>query len=258
MLTLLVDGDMIVFEICSAIEVPTCWPCEDGEPGDLWTLHADAAEAKAKVDDRVQSLVERVLRKVKHKGDYEIVLCFTDETNFRKRILPTYKANRAGKRKPVCYYGVREWIKQNYKAYQRPGLEADDCMGILMTSAKNKTILLSGDKDFKSVPGMFYDFKKDVLHETTVEEANYWHLYQTLIGDVADNYKGCPGVGPVAAEKILAKGATWDVVLGVFTSRGLSEVEALTQARVARILRKEDYDFNKKEPILWTPRTEKK
>ena len=42
-----------------------------------------------------------------------------------------------------------------------------------------------------------------------------------------------------------------------FEKKGLTEDDALLQARVARILRASDYDFKKKEPIMWTPvRTE--
>jgi DNA polymerase-1 len=34
---------------------------------------------------------------------------------------------------------------------------------------------------------------------------------------------------------------------------GLSEEYMLRQARLARILRASDYDFKRKEPILWLP-----
>mgnify|MGYP003316371416 CR=1 FL=1 len=37
-------------------------------------------------------------------------------------------------------------------------------------------------------------------------KADYWHMHQTLTGDVSDNYKGCPTVGAKTASKILATG----------------------------------------------------
>lgn len=246
-LQLLFDADMLVFRGSSTCEKETKWY------DNLWTLHADAAEAAAYVDDAVASLTEKILNHYKYDGAYQIIMCFSDANNFRKTILPTYKLNRADKRKPVCYYGVKEWVQQNFTCYQRPGLEADDCMGILATHKEPNAILVSGDKDFKTVPGRFYDFLRDTYYEITPEEADYWHLYQTLIGDVADNYKGCPGIGPVGAHKLLNENPTWNTVVQAFEKKGLTENDALTQARVARILRASDYDFKTKQPKLWSP-----
>ena len=45
----------------------------------------------------------------------------------------------------------------------------------------------------------------------------------------------------------------WPVVTGAFEKAGLGEAEALTQARLARILRAEDWDFDNREVKLWTP-----
>jgi len=246
-LLLLFDADMILFESCAAVETEIQW--ED----DLWTLHSDAAEAKAIVDDRISSITDKVLTKLGYEGTYEIIMCFTDDNNFRKNILPSYKANRIGRRKPVCYHGVKEWVFKNYNTYQRPNLEADDCIGILATLKPN-TVIISGDKDFKSVPGRFFNYQKDKLYETSEDEADYWHMFQTLIGDTTDNYSGCPGIGEKTAQKILAEGHSWDTIVTQFEKKGLTEHDALIQARVARILRKEDYDFKNKVVKLWEPR----
>nr|DAR49144.1 MAG TPA: Exodeoxyribonuclease [Bacteriophage sp.] len=246
-LKILFDADMVVFRATSSVETPIHWG------NDLWTLHADAGEAQAKVDETILSLTEKVLKHYKYEGKYEIIMCFSDTNNFRMKILPTYKINRADKRKPVCYYAVKQWVEANYTCYQRPGLEADDCIGILATLKAN-TVIISGDKDFKTIPGRFYDFLRNEFYDITTEQANYWHLYQTLIGDVTDNYKGCPGMGPVSAQKLLDKeGATWATVVSAFEKKGLTEKDALVQARVARILRASDYDFKTKQPIIWHP-----
>lgn len=77
---------------------------------------------------------------------------------------------------------------------------------------------------------------------------------QTMIGDTADNYKGCPGIGIKTAEKLFNKyGATWDTVVKSFKNAGCTEEDALVQARVARILRDEDFKDGKVK--LWTPNT---
>ena len=50
-----------------------------------------------------------------------------------------------------------------------------------------------------------------------------------------------------------AEGELWAAVVATYEKAKLSEGDALTQARVARILRASDYDFKRKEPILWQP-----
>lgn len=249
-LKLLFDADMLVFETCSSCEREINWE------GDQWVLYSDAAEVKTIIDDRVQAIANKVLDRTKHIGPYEIIMCFTDDVNFRKSLLPTYKANRIGKRKPLAYHAVKQWVKDNYNTYQRPGLEADDCMGILAT-LKSNTVVISGDKDFKCVPGRFFNYRKNEMFEISEEEADYWHMYQTLIGDTADNYAGCPGMGPISADKLLKAipepSLLWPAVVKAYRKKGLTEADALLQARVARILRKSDYDLKKKEVILWEP-----
>lgn len=247
-LKILIDADMIVFRVCAACETPIDW-----DEAGLTTLHVEHAEAERQVDDTVMTIVDKVLNHYKHCGNYEILMCFSDTENFRKQILPSYKANRIGKRKPLGYSVVKQWVTDNYNTYIRPGLEADDCIGILATMNPNNHVIISGDKDFKSIPGKFYDFLRDTFYTTSEQEADYWHLYQTLIGDTADNYKGCPGIGAVSAKKILDVSPTWEACLAQFVKKNISEEDALVQARVARILRKQDYDFKHKKPILWTP-----
>ena len=243
MLNVLIDADMIVFRTAVAAETPVNWW------GDFWTLHADAAEAKAQTDDLIVSLIDKVLNHYDYEGEYRITLCFTDlEDNFRKHILPTYKANREGRRKPMIFPAIKEWCKKHYNCLEIPSLEADDCIGILATNGI-PAVIISGDKDFRTIPCRFYDFSRDEFYETSPEEADYWWFYQTLVGDRADNYAGCPGVGEVSAKKLLDKECSWDTVVKAYELKGLSEEDALVQARVARILRNGDYKDGK--VILW-------
>lgn len=247
-LKFLFDGDMIVFESCSSVEKDIEW-----EP-DLWTLHADAAEAKAQVDDRIAVIVNKLLTKLGYEGRYEIILCFSDKENFRKKLLSTYKANREGKRKPVCYKAVLEWCRENYQTVTLPTLEADDVVGILATKNSGEEVHISGDKDYRSIPGVYFDHIHNELYHITPQEADKWFYTQCLIGDTADNYTGCPGIGVKTAEKIFAKeGVSWNTVVRQFVRKGYGEEYALQQARVARILRKGDIDADGK-PILWTPK----
>lgn len=272
--TLLIDADVVAYEAAASKEVATHWG--DG----YWTWHCD--------EDAVKSAVLETLdRYMDELGGTAMKLCLTDsEGNFRFGVLPSYKGNRAKVKKPLVLKSIKQWLIDEHDAYFRPGLEGDDCMGILATAPiiKGEKIIVSIDKDMKTIPGLFCHRLDEGVMELSEDDADYWHLYQTLIGDTTDGYSGCPGIGPVAAEKALKtltgvepyihtvqrgarKGETetryqdvqmdnaWDVVVSLFAATGLTEADALQQARVARILRASDYDFKKKEPILWTPRT---
>lgn len=250
MFKILLDADMLCFVSCSSVEREINWG--DG----LWTLHADAHEAEVQIDERVEFIVTAILDKMNYEGQYEIIMCLSDDkVNFRKKVLSTYKANRIGKRKPVCYQEVRQWIIDNYESRIIPTLEADDVVGILATRNKGHEVHCSGDKDFRSIPGVFYNFLKGELYHISEREADKWFYTQTLIGDKADNYDGCPGIGEKTAAKIFEKeGVSWGTVKKQFIRRGLTEEDALQQARVARILR--DTDFTKDGKIqLWSPTT---
>lgn len=249
MLKILIDADMFAYQACSSVEKEIDWG------NGISTLHADFEEAKGRFIEKLDYAIERAFSALKYVGDFETIFCLTDTDNFRKKILPTYKANRKGKRKPLCYWKIVEWLKENYTTYQKPSLEADDCIGILATMKKNQgnVLILSGDKDMKCLPAKFYDYGREELSETTEAQADYWHLYQTLIGDTTDGYSGCPKVGKVNATKLLDASPTWDTVVKAYEKQGLTEADALEQARVARILRATDYDFKKEVPILWKP-----
>ncbi len=241
-LTLLIDGDIVCYEATSAIEQEIDW----GE--DLWTLHSNLDEAKALVETKVMGWQERF--------SADAVIAFSDSTNFRKTVYPDYKGNRKSKRKPLAYKPLKQWMEGVWESYQRPGLEGDDILGILAThpsAIRGQKIIVSIDKDMKTIPGYVWNPDKDdepVFYST--EEADYWHLYQTLTGDTTDGYPGLPGCGPKGAEKVL-EDPSWKAVVAAYEKKGLTEDDALVQARCARILRATDYDYRKKEVKLWLP-----
>ena len=242
--TLLIDGDVVAYKATAAVEQEIDW----GD--DLFTLHSNV--------DRAREIVEAQLAGWLTKLDAgNLIVAFSDSHNFRKDIFPAYKSNRKDKRKPVAYKQVKAWMEETWICYQRPGLEGDDILGILSTSEKiirGQKIIISVDKDFKTIPGYFYNPDKDEKPEFYEEgDANYWHLMQTLMGDATDGYPGCPGVGPKKAEKLLEEDCSWFTVVSAYEKAGLTEDDALVQARCARILRTEDYDFKKKEVKLWSP-----
>lgn len=247
--TILIDGDILIFKITAASETPIDWG------NDFWTLHSDFGQCREAIDSQIDMYKEGL-----HADD--VVLALSPSKNFRYRILPTYKANRVGKRKPITYVPLRDYVMENYKTFLRPDIEGDDVLGILATSPviiKGEKVIVSLDKDLKSIPGKICDMRSSTdIEEVSEEEADYAHMYQTLIGDTTDGYAGCPTIGPKTAEKLLADiphtyEDMWSVVVKQYIKHDLTEEDALVQAQVARICRRGDYDFRKKEVILWQP-----
>lgn len=266
MTTLLLDADIIAFKVASVSQRTFQFPgCDPSVSADDWE------DVVPRIDAEVAKLTEKL------KSD-KVIVCLScpTEDNWRLKVLPTYKGNRDYSKRPVWLAKVKDYLEAEYPSYRRPHLEADDIMGILSTmpglppgflkehpgfDPKARKVIVSEDKDMKTIPGWLFNPAKDSKPRLIDQhEADWWHLYQTLVGDTTDGYAGCPGCGPVKAEKVLgpAKGfevepEDWTNVLGAFQAKGLTEADALIQARVARICRASDYDFKNKEVILWTP-----
>ena len=256
MTTALVDADILAYQAAAVSEQPIQWD------DDLWTLHAFEGEGERRFDEMLDNITKAV------EAD-KVVLALSDSENWRKAVLPTYKSNRAATRKPLLLKHLKDRARDKYEAFLRPTLEGDDCLGILGTMKKTgDSIICSLDKDFKTIPGRHYNFGRKEFFEVTPQQADYWHMVQTLTGDTTDGYTGCPSIGPKTAAKILQAAldegihwATpaqlreiyWQHVVKAYAKAGLSEEEALTQARVARICRSSDYDFKTKQVILWSP-----
>ena len=101
----------------------------------------------------------------------------------------------------------------------------------------------------KQIPGTLYNLTETFT--ITEQEGWEWFLIQTLAGDSTDGYSGAPGFGIKTSSKFFAdNGYTWNSVVKAFKQKGLTEEDALRNARLAKILTSKDYD---KEPILFSP-----
>ena len=243
--TLLIDADVLAFEASVIAEESIEWKEE------MWTVHADMALAKARIVNRVEQFKEKL------QAD-DIVMALTDRANYRRILNPDYKSNRSKSRLPIILKQVKKWIIEEMDGQLWPNLEADDVISILATDKKmdEETIIVSIDKDFKSVPGIYYDFNKDETHHVSQEDADRYHLIQTLTGDATDGYSGVPKVGAVTAKRLLDKeGYDWDVVKKCYEDVGLTENDALMNAWMARLLQADNYCFRTNTiKKLWTPR----
>lgn len=247
---LLIDADIFAYVASSATEGVFYFNGSDSEPAVDENLDAALDIAKRDIED--------VANKLKAT---RVIVCLTDEHNFRLDVLPSYKSNRKEVRKPSTLKRIKQFYADNYECYQRPSLEADDCMGILSTHktlVPGERIIVSTDKDMQTIPGLLFNPKKDSKPRRISEvAADRYFMSQVLTGDPTDGYKGCPGIGPkspyvVALNECRTLKQMWSVVLEGYASKGLTADDALVQARCARILRASDWDFSRKAPRLWT------
>ena len=235
---LLIDADFTVYKCCAAAE------SEIDFGDDVIVVTSTFKDA--------YSCVKRELNKISNKfGDFdEMILFFSDSKNFRKDIQKDYKGHR-NRKKPCGYRRVINKLSEEYSVIKMPTLEADDAMGIYATKNPGNMIV-SPDKDMKQIPGKLYNF--DESFTVIKSDGAKWHLIQSISGDNTDGYAGIPGYGVKRAVALFEeKGYSWKTVVEAFKEKGLSEEVALTNARLARILTTEDYDHEKREPILWNP-----
>ena len=231
---LLIDADFIVYKCCAAAEDEIDW----GD--DVITVVSKFSEAYAAVEREI----------VKIRSEFmlaEPVLFFSDSKNFRKKIYPDYKGHR-NRKKPCGYKRVITELAKEYRLIRRPELEADDAMGIYATKHPGN-IIVSPDKDMRQIPGKLYNM--DEVIDITPEDGMQWHYIQTLAGDQTDGYSGVPGVGIKRAVALFEEhGYKWSTVVKAFEDKGLTEEDALMNARLAKILTTNEYDGR---VIYWSP-----
>jgi len=237
-MNLLIDADYIVYKCCAACETEIDY----GE---------DVIFVTSNFSDAYKAVTNDISRITKQFGGFaEPILFFSDSKNFRKKISPDYKGHR-NRKKPCGYKRVISNLKIQYNVIIMKELEADDAMGIYAT-AHPGNVIVSPDKDMKQIPGKLYNLEDNWV--ITEEEGAKWHMIQTLAGDQTDGYSGVPGIGVKRAETLFNKqGYSWATVVQAFEDKGLTETDALKNARLAKILTIDDYDTKRQEPKLWSP-----
>jgi len=212
----------------------------------------------------------------KRAGCSSAIVCLSSGDNFRKKIFPAYKANRTSE-KPAAYQYAIEQIASEYKLYREPGLEADDLMGIAGTSEAGQFVIVSTDKDMRTIPGIVFNPDKDKRpRPVRLALADHNWMAQTMMGDTVDGYGGIPMVGETIARDILTrphrlnaipnkknksgfswkKGdpcSLWESMCDYAEKGGMSVDELIVQAQVSRILRNGEFDQAARVVKLWTP-----
>lgn len=149
-------------------------------------------------------------------------VAFDHGKTFRHEAYPPYKAQREETPEDIKF--SVPYIKEILQAMHIPvlqadGFEADDVIGTLATKAGKagvETYMLTPDKDYGQLiaPNVFmfkprhgggYDKigESEIKEKYGIDSAHKVIDLLALMGDSADNYPGCPGVGEKTAVKLI-------------------------------------------------------
>jgi len=246
---LLIDGDLYAFSTSIALQKEN--PFVEGE----YEFDADlgATVLKSRIEEQIEKW---------NADKVTIALSCPREENFRLNLVcDSYKHNRKAQKKPIGLTAMRTVLEESYDTITEPCLEADDLLGILATDPNRGTrrIVVSWDKDVTALDGETYNPQKNMYKKVSRQVSVRFFLYQCLIGDSADGYKGIKRIGPKKAKPFIAGlnplSIAWEQIVELAKKQGHEDPEdyMLTQARMAWILRYPDYDFETQTISLWTP-----
>jgi DNA polymerase-1 len=237
--TALIDGDIIAFETAA------------------WAASAQA-DVLAMTERLTAQLADWTHRAFCTKQI--VTLSCAKEDGFRRGAFPLYKQHRTTEPPPMLEH-AKLILKEHFGALVRPGLEADDIMGILATNGKvENPVIVSIDKDMRQIPGwLFNPNKMDFPEYIHADDGYRVFLTQWMTGDTSDGYKGMDKCGPAKAEKLLAD---WDgtieggraLVVAAYVDhpKGYTPQYVEQMGTVARILTAGDWDGEKRKPLPFT------
>lgn len=279
---LLLDGDILAFQCLIKCQ----FECHLVSHNNSHFIHR-----MVNFDEACYTTVQCIENISKDLKADKVLFCYTDSStgNFRKQVYPAYKSNRVklSMDKPLGLGDLINYLSLQYHSAQVTLLEADDVMGLKATDPDYEPdyqkIIVSEDKDMQTVPGWLYNPRKDTEPRLITEaEANRYLATQCIAGDTCDGYPGCPGIGMKTAATLVDNKTVfvrkfhtlksgprrgvmeirwtrkdgiapdlWTTVLSCYEKTGLTEDEAIANARCARILRHGDYRDGKVIP--WEP-----
>jgi len=179
-----------------------------------------------------------------------IGVAFDHGLTFRNEAFPAYKAQREAT--PEDIKKSVPIIKQILEAYHIPclqvdGFEADDIIGTLATKSGKKgldTYMLTPDKDYGQLVGehvwMYrprhgggYETlgEKEICAKYSIDSPLQVIDILALMGDTADNFPGCPGVGEKTASKLINQFGSIEELL-----RRTSEIKGKLREKVEKAI----------------------
>lgn len=232
----LIDSDSLIYKYAAIHQEVIEWDEE------TTTIITDLDRARAGLAENIAAIMEAT-----DATSYLMVL--SPKKTFRHDVLPSYKSNRKPPKYPLeLLRPLREYAMDTWDTHTPTYVEADDYCVWKMYDEPDEWVLCHIDKDLNQAPGSHYNYNKLEAYRVEQEEADLLFYTQILTGDTSDGYKGCPGIGPKKAEKILQpldlsnEQEIWEAIVATYEEKELTEEDALVQARVARMLRPSEYN----------------
>ena len=158
-----------------------------------------------------------------HNPSYIAACLDTKHPSFRKDLFKDYKANRG--EMPEDLEKQVPYLKKmldvlNIASFEKPGFEADDLIGSLVSYGDKQKLtnyIVSGDKDFAQLVSsntFLLDTMKSKTYSPEDVQARWGILpeqvcdYLALVGDSSDNIPGARGIGPKGALELLSTHAS--------------------------------------------------
>lgn len=234
---LFIDADVLVYEAAFAAQ-KTRYYYRTAKGTEEFNCYADFkvyaanntidikyAKAAGLLESQVELLPESAARNIaRMKLDAiknacesnDVLMLLSGDGNYRDEIAKTkpYKGNRT-QEKPHHYMFTRACYMQ-WGAEQVAGIEADDAIGISIVE-NPEGVICTIDKDLNGLPGLHYDWNKQLKYNVSDNDSHWYFLRQMLIGDATDNIPGIPGMGEVKANAIMRE-TRWASVGAMFAA----------------------------------------
>ena len=134
----------------------------------------------------------------------EVIICCDNKNYWRKKVFPQYKINRKRTKQYQtrdwsmvfkCLNQVREELKENfpYIVLEIISAEADDIIGVLSEHLTDKTVIVSGDKDFLQLQkfdhiSQYSPNRRDMIETDDAAEYKRVHILKGDPGDGVPNF----------------------------------------------------------------------
>lgn len=215
----IIDADILIYEFAFAAEA--YWKHEHAEREEPVEVPPPWSVVERTIEGRIESIVSEA------GAEGKPFLFFTGKNNFRNHLAITHPYKDRESAKPYHYYNVKAYLKSEYLHQEVDWLEADDLLGIAMSSHPGKYICCSRDKDLRQIPGHHFGWEvnnQPQFGPMAIDETGWLELgskrdkcigggskffhYQLLVGDSVDTIPGVPKIGAVGAFKLLSPTTT--------------------------------------------------
>lgn len=142
--------------------------------------------------------LESKIKTIKYlTGSEKLLFFLTIGRNFRFDLLPSYKQNRDGNKRPEFTKEMKQYLIDKYNAIQNPELEADDMVCDMYRLNPDMYMIASIDKDILyNMVGTHLNLYDMNIVQVSEELAHYHFNKQIILGDPTDNIKNiCKGIG---------------------------------------------------------------